>query len=150
MPPTPREIVDSARGWVGTRFHHQGRVKKTPLHPGGCDCIGLVAGVATELGMKFRGRPISEFDRTNYPRLPDGQALKNALDELFLPKETIEPGDLLLMRFERYPQHVGIASDFEGGLGLIHAYAQARKVVENRLDEFWAEKIISAYSLINT
>ena len=34
-------IVTCARSWIGTRFHHQGRLKKTQSHKGGVDCLGL-------------------------------------------------------------------------------------------------------------
>jgi NlpC/P60 family putative phage cell wall peptidase len=37
-------IVDAARSWLGTPYHHQASVKGA-----GCDCLGLVRGVYEEL-----------------------------------------------------------------------------------------------------
>jgi hypothetical protein len=57
-----------------------------------------------------------------------------------------EPGDLLLMRFEREPHHLAFAGDYvHGGLSMIHAYGTAGKVVEHRLDDAWRGRIVAVY-----
>ena len=33
---TPEQIVAQARTWLGTKYHHQGRLKKSAKGPGGC------------------------------------------------------------------------------------------------------------------
>ncbi len=74
--------------------------------------------------------------------------LEETCDAQFIriPMEDIRPGDLLLMRFEQEPQHLAIVGDYEfGGLSIIHAYAQARKVVETRLDDVWLSRVVVAY-----
>jgi len=145
---TREEIVREARTWLGTSFHHQGRIKNV-----GCDCIGLVVGVVHELdipSLDGNGK-LSQHDNTNYGRMPDGKSLKAQLDRFLNPisLKDIQPGDILLLKFEKEPQHVAIISDYHGsGLGMIHCYAQSRKVVEHRLDDLWKDRIISAYSLI--
>jgi cell wall-associated NlpC family hydrolase len=115
------DIVTAARGWVGTPFHHQGRVRGV-----GCDCIGLVIGVAKELG-------ILDYDYTGYGRIPNplvfGRELAANLDRTDRP----EPGTVLWFAFNSAPQHVGIVTD----TGLIHAYAVAGRVVETGLDPQW-------------
>ena len=133
---TGADVITEARSWLGTRFHHQGRLKGV-----GVDCAGLVVGVAEALGLQVQ-------DRTDYTRQPDGTMLQETCDEqlIRIPLEDIRPGDLLLMRFEQEPQHLGIVGDYEfGGLSLIHAYAQARRVVETRLDEVWLSRVVGAY-----
>jgi hypothetical protein len=50
-----------------------------------------------------------------------------------------------LFKIKNEPQHVGIVSDYGDGLGLIHAYAQSRKVVEHGLDEFWKKRLVACY-----
>jgi len=55
------------------------------------------------------------------------------------------PGDIGLFLIDGNPQHLAIFSDFEGGLGMIHCYAQARGVVEHRLDEQWESKLVKVY-----
>lgn len=142
------KIVNQARSWLGTKFHHQGRIKINGKNKGGCDCIGLVVGVASELDLKSRdnGKCLIDFDRAGYAKMPDGKLLKDELDRHLIPVavDEVQPGDLLLFKFEKEPQHVGIVSDYKG-LGIIHCYAQAREVVEHRLDEIWINRIVGAY-----
>lgn len=145
------DIVTAARGWLGTRFAHQGRVKATAQHKGGCDCLGLLVGVAKELGLRRREgtalRALSDYDRTDYGHIPDGARLQFLLEEALVPVtvQEVEPGDILLFRFDGNPQHLAIVSDYPQGLGIIHAYAEARKVIEHRLDEAWRGRIVRAY-----
>jgi cell wall-associated NlpC family hydrolase len=127
------EIVRVARSWVGTKFHHQGRKKNI-----GVDCIGLIVGVAQELGL-----PTS--DRLNYARQPDESELQNALDSN-LQKCGLQVGAIALFSIDNRAQHVGIISNYNEHFGVIHAYIQARKVVEHTLDRQWQKRIISCYS----
>jgi cell wall-associated NlpC family hydrolase len=147
-------VVCEARKWLGTAFHHQGRVRRSEQHKGGCDCIGLVIEVARTLQIKSR-RPIkngrhlllAEADKTGYSRIPDGLLLQQQLETHCYLVDTadIACGDVLLFKFADNPQHVALVSDYEHGLGIIHAYAQTRKVVEHRLDAVWFERIVAAY-----
>ena len=153
--PFVHPIVVSARSWIGTRFAHQGRVKKTSAHAGGVDCLGLLVGVAQELSLQGRnGIVLSRFDQENYGHNPESYRLKDMLTQLLepVPAEELTPGDIVLMTLEAHPQHLGIVSDYPTGpadehtvLGLIHAYASARKVVEHRLDESWRARITDAF-----
>lgn len=145
---TNADIVACARSWLGTRFHHQGRLKKTLSHKGGVDCLGLLAGVASELDLRLPdGTPLISIDETDYGHYPDTQYLQQKLLQALTPIEPAElsPGCILLMTIDGQPQHMGIASDLSGGLGLIHAYASARAVVEHALDEYWRQRITAAY-----
>lgn len=154
MHPTRAQIVQAARGWLGTRFVHQGRLKKTAQHQGGCDCLGLLVGVAKELrAMTIRaGRPtyLAECDCADYGRIPDGAQLKEALNDLLetIPLTALAPGDVILLAMDGNPQHLAMISDYPGGtLGMIHAFLPARKVVEHRLDDVWRKRIIASYRL---
>lgn len=127
---TRQQIVDEARDWLGTRWFHQGRSRA------GVDCIGLVIRVAHALGL-------STFDTADYSRQPDPVRMRALLDEHMtkIPVASAQIGDMLLMRFEKEPQHVAIVTD----LGIIHAYAQVRRVVEHRLDSVWRARVVAAY-----
>ena len=143
-------IVECARSWLGTRFHHQGRVKKTVAHNGGVDCLGLLVGVANELQLTAPdGSPLAAADDTRYSHLPDTLQLQHRLEALLqeIPVEGIFPGCILLLSINDNPQHLAIVSDWKDGLGIIHAYAQARKVVEHALDEYWKSRIIRAFQI---
>lgn len=144
-----------ARSWLGTRFLHQGRLKRGAGEGGGVDCLGLLVGVARELGLRDRqGRALAESDCADYGQFPDGEALRRTLAELLveIPCSDVAPGDIALFRFDGNPQHLAIVGNYEdaadGGdvpLSLIHAYAPARKVVEHRLDAAWRTRMVAAF-----
>lgn len=151
---TPAEVVRAARGWIGTRFHHQGRVKPSTGQRGGCDCLGLLVGVAQELQLPARDGQglLTDFDERDYGHLPDGGHLRAVLTRVLRPVavETMRAGDVLLLRFEQEPQHLAIVSDYPrgGGFGLIHALAANRRVVEHRLDALWRGRIVAVYRVV--
>ena len=53
----PHDIIAAARGWIGTPYRHQASLKGI-----GCDCIGLVHGVARELGLDVAPLPAYSAD----------------------------------------------------------------------------------------
>jgi len=125
---TPQDVVTTAREYLGVRWHHQGR------NHAGVDCIGLVVIVAKRLGL-------IDFDVHGYGRIPDGNRLRSELGRLMVPVYESAPGDVILMRFADEPQHVAIATD----KGIIHSYAQIRKVVEHCVDGIWERRIVASY-----
>lgn len=146
------EVVSAARGWVGTRFHHQGRLKASEGCAGGCDCLGLLIGVAQELDLcaKDGRRALAAHDERSYGHIPDGGKLQAALDMLLhrVSLQDIRPADVLLLRLAVEPQHLAIVSDYPaGGLGMVHALAVNRRVVEHRLDALWRGRIVAAYRI---
>lgn len=142
--PDSHPIVACARGWIGTRFHHQGRVKKTATHKGGVDCLGLLVGVAHELQITGRnGTLLTLEDETCYSHQPDCVRFRARLNELLqcVSQEDKTEGDIALFRIDDRPQHLGIISD----IGIIHAYAPARAVVEHALDGWWRQRIEAVF-----
>jgi NlpC/P60 family putative phage cell wall peptidase len=134
------DVVAEARTWLGTRWQHQARVKGVA-----CDCAGLVIGVARECGIVNLG-----FDVNGYAHYPDGETLERHCGTYMTRLQTaqIAPGDVILMRFEGEPQHLGIAGNYvHGGLSIIHSYAVARKVVEHAIDDVWAKRIVAGYRM---
>lgn len=128
---TREEIVAEARTWIGTPFHHQGRVKGR-----GVDCAGLIVGTARACG-------IAAGDMSGYSRTPSGGMLQEELERQCDRVSEALPGDIYLMRFEREPQHVAFATD----IGVLHAYANARTVAEHVLDDKWRRRIVAVYRL---
>lgn len=140
--PNPRAaVVACARGWLGTPFHHQARLKGT-----GVDCVGLIIGVARELGLVA-----PDFDVEAYPRIPDGTSLMHlvALHMRALPvDEPLQPGHVVVVRFGAEPQHLGILADYRhGGLSIVHAAASPGRVIETRLMWSTAMQFVAAFSL---
>jgi NlpC/P60 family putative phage cell wall peptidase len=139
---TRADIVRVAREWLGTRWQHQASVKGVAT-----DCIGLIGGVALELGLPGAEQWKLDPDLHCYGREPDPRmllaAVKGYLDRIEI--DDAATGDVLLCRFNKEPQHFAIMSGSDPGT-MIHAYAQARRVVENRIDDVWRSRIIGAYS----
>ncbi len=122
------KIVKQARTWLSTKYHHQGRLKKSANCSGGVDCIGLVIGVADELAIcDSQGNPLSKYDLTGYSMQPEGEKLAYSIGAHLCSVEPAEMrvGDVLLFKFWKEPQHVGILSRYPtGGFGLIHCNIQ--------------------------
>lgn len=127
------DIVQAARSFMGTPFVHQGRIPGRAL-----DCAGLVIVVARTLN-------IEHFDVDGYGRNPHQGLLEATIDRnncLFsVALNEISPGDILLMRFAREPQHLAIYA----GETLIHSYEAVGKVCEHGIDATWRSRIVKAY-----
>jgi cell wall-associated NlpC family hydrolase len=102
----------------------------------GVDCVGLIVGVCEELGVAVE-------DTTNYHRFPDGVTLAKELERQLVKTATPLPGDVLLFRVTKLPQHVAFCSP----VGLIHAHQGSKTVVETVLAPSWRSRLIGAYSL---
>lgn len=127
---TREDVVAAARRWVGVPYRHQGRNRL------GVDCIGLLLVVGWELGL-------SDYDVTGYGRSPNAGFLRAECDRLLRPTDSRQPGDILLLRFKRDPQHLAFVSE----RGLIHAWYGAGRVVETALATSWSARVVQAYSI---
>ncbi len=137
------DIVVQARTWLRTPFHHQARLKGK-----GCDCLGLIVGVVDELGLKdSTGMKLAAYDEVTYSKEPDGAYLIQKLTGILteVPIADARAGDLALFKVRENPQHLAILTDYEGTLGRIHCYAQARRVVEHRLDDDWKSRLLKVF-----
>jgi cell wall-associated NlpC family hydrolase len=133
---TPADVIAEARSWIGTPFHWQASAKRV-----GCDCKGLVAGVARELGLPearslYAG--ISDYsEKVPVALLKAGLAA--TLQQVGEPK----PGDVLLMQIARKPQHLGIYT----GTGVIHCWGRGAKGVGQKVIEHPAKSALRAWPL---
>jgi len=134
-----QQAVDNARALVGVRWRHQGRT------PWGVDCAGLVA---------LAYAPVRDVvDRTDYGRTPHNGELEAMLRANFgepvltgpVALADLRPGDVVLMRWVDAPQHVALVCDHPDGLGLIHAHAPSRRVVEHGISPDWLAAICEVY-----
>lgn len=135
-------VVAVAREYLGTPFHHQGRVKGV-----GVDCVGLVMCVARDLGITSRTDPGFK-NYTGYGRSPDGHILREQLGRhmVEVPRDQMRAGDVVCVAFDLYPQHVGIVADYRhGGFSIIHAASRHGKVIETRLLFGPAMSFVAAY-----
>jgi cell wall-associated NlpC family hydrolase len=121
------DVVACALSFVGTPYHHQGRV------PGvGFDCAALLIVPAWQLGIKPRS-----FDVRGYPPSADGSSLRAYCEEHMqhLAPGAEQPGDAGLFDWGRHPHHLGIFVPYRhGGLAIVHAFGRGNsgKVLESR------------------
>lgn len=148
---TRAAVVAEARRWLRTPFLHQADRRGV-----GCDCAGLLRGVCIELGVfprDYRALP-SAAPFLGYARVPDGRSMEQACIAFMTPiaaRSDMQPGDAMLIRWGRNPQHMGIVGDYvHGGLSLIHAFSTSDgkgSVIEHRLDESMLRRFVAAYRL---
>lgn len=131
---TRAEIVTASRHYLGCPYHHQGRVRA------GIDCIGLAIAVCHDLGL-------GDFNFQAYSREPDGVTLVAEIEKVCTPIQQYQPGDLLIFKIRKYPQHCGIVTELADSLGLIHAYQSIGKVAEHAFADWWVDRIVGAYKL---
>jgi len=129
------QFLERVRYYKGVPFVHQGRNREV-----GLDCAGLIV-VALE-DIKY---PVKDLE--GYTRLPKASRLLGILDNNHarkVPISAMEPGDVLLMRFSREPQHLAVYT----GNTIIHSYQRKGCVVENRMADVWKKRIVGVYSLV--
>ena len=135
------DIVWAARSYIGTPFHHQGRL------PGvGLDCMGV-----PWCALRAAGRVVT--GRIDYPRAPNGKLL----DELGAQFWAVDPalaesGDLLIgeLQTARHPWHGYILDDEGERPRVIHASAACGpkgSVVSERYTDEIRSRIVRAYDL---
>lgn len=125
-------MVSKAREYVGTPHHHSGR------DCNGVDCAGLLYCVFKDLGLPLRPIPM-------YGRIVDPNFLIERVEENFslVPGHLDDaiPGDILMIRFNKTPQHVAILTEGK----IIHSYEKAGQVVEQRLNDMWKSRVAGVY-----
>lgn len=146
---TGQQIVMQARTWIGTKFHHQGRLKKSVRGPGGVDCIGLIVGVIDELGLQDgEGKLLSAHDEFNYSMYPEKGRLVGGIAKHLreVKAERMREGDVLLFKFYNDPQHVGLLTRYpSGGVGLIHCTSSSGWVVEQPFSQGMLRMLTHVY-----
>jgi NlpC/P60 family putative phage cell wall peptidase len=132
-------IVAEARSWCGTPWLHQACVKFV-----GCDCIGLVCGVADALGIPEAKAWRADSEFRGYGRTPVPSKLLAACDRYLdhIPTSTALPGDVLLFTFLREPMHFAIKS---GPDMMIHGFERVGHVCENGIGVKWQRRMLGAY-----
>jgi hypothetical protein len=151
---TSGDFLREARSWIGTRYVHQGRVKRNEHNLGGCDCLGLLIGVVRELRMlsdvvDAQGEriPLYLFDHAVYGERPNGSLFKQKITEHLkeVPKDALSIGDIALFLIQDNPQHVALIADGPHSLHMLHCHGRSGRVAEHTLDESWRAKIDAVY-----
>ena len=132
-------IVQSARSWIGTPYHHQASLKHI-----GCDCLGLLRGVWRECcGDEPESPPPY---RPEWAEASGEERLMAAALRWLVPVAAHDPqaGDVVLFRWrEDLPaKHIGIATS---ATTMIHAHDGAC-VCEVSLGSAWRRRIAGIFS----
>ena len=128
---TGQEIVNKALEYVGTPWHHTGRVKHI-----GIDCAGLIVCTLRELGAVIE-------DETRYTMDDEFAILNSKMHEYCDEATTAHQGDILIFRGRLMYNHCG----FYNNGRLIHAYSSpsVMKVVETTIDSNWIGRLYGIY-----
>lgn len=130
------DVVNIARGWIGTPYVHQASVQGA-----GADCLGLIRGIWRAL---YGGEPEAlpayspDWGETGAREL----LLAGALRHLERAEGPERRGEVLLfrMRAGAVAKHLGIGA----GASFIHAYDR-HGVVESPLSAPWRARIVARF-----
>lgn len=107
-------VVNEAESWIGTPFHHQGRIKGSA---GGVDCLMLLAEVYERAGIIGHAAP--PFYVPDWHLHRDAERYIEGLSAYARPVDAPLPGDIALFRFGRTFSHGAIVIRWPR---LVHAY----------------------------
>lgn len=97
-------VIEAARSWVGTPYHHGARVKGV-----GVDCAQLLIGVYAEAGL------IDAFDPGSYPQdwacHRDDERFVQWVERFATRTDRARPGDVVVYRYFRCFSHGAIVID---------------------------------------
>ncbi len=129
------KIIAAARAWVGTPYHHQGRLVGV-----GCDCIMLLCEVYHAAGLIPYVDP-RPYSRDWHLHHSEERYLAGIMDHAERV-DTPQPGDIALYRFGRTVSHAAIVIDWPT---IIHAWHATGVVIDDgnngalsgRIDSYW-------------
>ena len=135
---TRGRVIEVARSWTGTPYHHQASLKQV-----GADCLGLVRGVWREIyGYDAASPPAYSAD---WAEASKQETLLMAARRYLRPVaiEDMQPGDVLVFRFrDGLPaKHTGI---LVSPSTMVHA-AEGGPATEIALAPWWRRRIAGAF-----
>lgn len=139
-----RRVVQEARTWKGTPYHHEGKVRGA-----GVDCAMLIlqsfvgAGLVPAMDVeRYTADWHLHRSEEKYLAVVEGHLARMDDSELSYvdriaasPNFKVKPGDVLVWRIGRTFSHGAIVSDFPS---IIHAYFPSQMVEEEQLQKIRA------------
>lgn len=138
---TDAQIIAEARTWIGTPFVHQAALKGV-----GCDCVGLIRGVADGLHMNYDRTLWRRF--ANYARLPNSRRMEEGLSLFLAPlaPDEVDTGDVMFFEWRaNLPMHLAIFARGRERDTMVHALAEAGKVTEHGFGPPWPNRLVSCW-----
>ncbi|MDY7537682.1 NlpC/P60 family protein [Undibacterium sp. RTI2.1] len=137
--PKRAQIVAEAQTWLGTKYHHQGRVKGA-----GVDCAMLLIEVYHRLGL------IPDIDPRPYPHdwhfHRDDERYLGWVKQYAKPVDVPMPGDVVLFQFMRCVSHGAIVVQWPQ---VIHSYVTEGVVLADASSGVLGKRVRGFYSLID-
>jgi NlpC/P60 family putative phage cell wall peptidase len=134
----PSAIVDAARAWIGTPYHHQASLRGT-----GTDCLGLVRGVWRDVyGTAAEIPPAYSRDWAEATGVET--MLEAASRHLVnVPVCSAAPGDVLIFRLRSglVAKHAGIRAT---ATTFVHAM-EGTAAAEVALTPWWQRRVAAAF-----
>jgi cell wall-associated NlpC family hydrolase len=112
----------------------------------GCDCVGLIRGVAQNVGIAYDRALWKRF--ANYSRQPSPARMAEglALFMVAIDDSDLMPGDVLFIEWrENLPMHLAIYANDGGRATVIHALADVGKVCEHGFTAPWPDRVVSCW-----
>lgn len=137
--PTQRQrVVDVARSWLGTPYHHRARIKGA-----GADCGMILIAIYAEAGV------IDDFDPGPYPRdwmmHRDEERYLGIVQRFAHPVDTPKPGDIAVFRYGRCVSHGAVVVDWPT---VVHAYVGQGVVLDDaQRNPALAQRLAGFYSV---
>ena len=130
------QIIQVAFDWLGTPYHHHGRIKGV-----GVDCVQFLIAVFSECGLA-QGAETGPYPQDWHLHRSEEKYLAG-IQQYAKQTATPEPGDIALFRFGRCVSHAGIVLPEQRTV--IHAYVGSGVILSSldgqelvgRLHSFW-------------
>jgi NlpC/P60 family putative phage cell wall peptidase len=122
MPDRGGLVAAQARLWLGTPFVWQASQRGV-----GCDCKGLLWGVARELGFPEAESLYARVADYSPTRPVPSALLKEGFAAIFDPVSEMQPGDILLLKRGGCVAHIAIVSSDDSA---IHAQIDSKAWVK--------------------
>jgi hypothetical protein len=115
-----QKVIDEAKTWCGTPFHHEARVKGH-----GVDCGQLLIAVYGACGYMPKDYRLEHYP-PDFALHRDREWYLSIVETFAKPVETPLPGDVVLFKWGRLYSHGGIVTEWPG---IIHAWALLKEVI---------------------
>lgn len=130
--------------WVGTPYRHQCRIKQV-----GADCIGLVAGVFSEIGVPYNAKDFPKYPKDyhfhNSKEVLSVEIPKRVNVEQITERTTFMDGDILLYKFGKISSHAGVYCN-----GYVFQSVSRHSVAKIRVqDRLWYPRLTFVFRILD-
>ncbi len=142
IPALQKAFAQEARNWIDVKYRHRGTTMR------GCDCTGLLIGIARQLGY------LRVYDLRNYPKdwnlhAGAGNYICEELERFGyeIPNSDCSDGDIPIFRFGKCLAHAGVIVDMSQRL-MVHSFMTAKKCQYAILrNSIWSKRWMKTYRL---